>query len=518
MEATQGSDDDTSQITSSASYQIEQSPFDHQGGALPRDIPDVNGGLLKDATTLILRLFEEISPAAIEHRAAASVLAVLAHEQRFRLWTTGNKDLDLSLARAPSVRAQVLLKLVALVWLLSKGIHLFRPENRQLLYEDAHRVFEQASRIAGLDPDQSAPGSPVKLIEFLDATHNTIRSRIEELYELSPTIADRAVMETYVTADDVLLFKSIASIRQLFVDVVTPTMVVQKVLPELVDLVPKILIQQVVFDNGCKFLLLNVAESRQDVENMFEDPKHSIWSNTIAHQHLRRSTAHFYRLCLKSLERIRRSLCEMHNELHTTKMEMSRRGHMQYPDETRRPTSDRTEEILVVFQGLRKYNDLFSTLILRAIPRKSIHVKRSPFGEEFGCTYVVGATPASYNHVRCIERASQVLYETLSGVWTCHDHERHSLSISLNFDDVEAGAIVQTHKFRFDIAVTSPFSHGPYRIVVDSAHGEFCTCQTVGDDRSLKKTFLQNNLAEPDGLGFLQTKVPNLGLEEDLCL
>ena len=316
-------------------------------------------------------------------------------------------------------------------------------------------------------------------------------------------------------------------------------MLLQKVLSELAALVPKLLIQQVVFDNTCKLLLFMVARSRQDVENMFEDPNHPIWSNTIAHQHLERLMTNLYHLCLKSLEHIRESLGRLHSELPTREISV----YHFCPNTSWSPTFDRTKDFLELFQELRNNNDLFSTSILQAIPRRSGQILGSSFAEDLSCPYAIEAAPAIDNHTGCIQRAYQVLYDTLSSVWTCHDHDAHSLSISLDFNYEKAGAIVQAQKLQFNVAVTSPFTDGPYRLLVKSVHGDFCTCQTVGDDSSSKKTYLGNKLAEPvastksldsadadadtaayragghvTGIELLQNGVPDLGLVEDLCL
>lgn len=347
-------------------------------------------------------------------------------------------------------------------------------------------------------------------------------------------------MEPCLPKDDVVLFKSIASTRQLFVDVLRPMRLLQRVLSHLASLVPKLLIQQVVFDNTCKLLLCMVARSRQDVENMFEDPNHPMWSNTNAHQHLESVMTNLYHLCLKSLEHIRESLGRLHSELPTREI-----GVYKFcSNASWLSTFDRTKDSLDLFRKLRHYNDLFSTSILQATPRRSGRKLGSSIAEDLGYPYATeAAAPAIDNHTVCIQRASQILYDTLSSVWTCYDHDAHSLSISLDFDYEKAGATVQAQRLQFNVAVTSSFPDGPCRLLVISVHGEFCTCQTLGDDSSSNKMYLGNKFAEPVAwtkaldssdadpdtvayqargqmteLKIIQNGVPDLASVEDLCL
>lgn len=112
METTHGSDDvdkTISHTTSSIPYQLGQRPAEtttigHQGGASLRDVPDVKGGLMKDSMDLISRLFEGIDLAAENYRTADSVCSVLLQQKRYKLWTTGNGDLDPRLVWNPAVR------------------------------------------------------------------------------------------------------------------------------------------------------------------------------------------------------------------------------------------------------------------------------------------------------------------------------------------------------------------------------------------------------------------------------
>ena len=144
---------------------------------------------MKDSMDLILRLFEGIDLAAEEHRAVDSARAVLPHQKRYNLWTIGNSNLDSRLVGNPAVRARVVSILTNLVSVLSPGIQFSRSQNQQDLHQDVQRVFEQASTIADVHPNQPARRSPINIIDFLDATNIEIKSRVDNLYELSPTLA-----------------------------------------------------------------------------------------------------------------------------------------------------------------------------------------------------------------------------------------------------------------------------------------------------------------------------------------
>ena len=345
------------------------------------------------------------------------------------------------------------------------------------------------------------------------------------------------------------IVRSILCIRQLFEDVVRTSKSIQKDYPDVADLVPKIQIQQVAFDNGCKRLLGTAVKSRQDLNNMIEDRRHPIWEDTIAHRDFDTLMARFHLMCLAALAHFQESLSELKAGLHTLRGQGKKKALSRYrfwQKGSSSPNFGTTEEFPKFLQNLRNYNDVFCTLIWQAVPHRSGYRFGTSFREDLGRSYPVRAGGASHYHLGCIQRASQALYDTLSNVWTCRDHEAHSLNISLKFDYAKADAAVRSEEFCFNVAVTSPCFESLYRLIFDTAHGEFCTYQSVGDARSPKTTYVESRVVGPaawtkpwdsseldadiaarraadqgtrtlERAESLQEDVPDLGLQEDLC-
>lgn len=345
------------------------------------------------------------------------------------------------------------------------------------------------------------------------------------------------------------IVRSIAGIHKLFEDVTRNSKFIQKVYSDVADLALKIRIQQVAFDNGCKMLLVTAAKSRQDVDNMIENRGHPIWRDTLAHRDLDKMMARFYHLCLAALEHFQESLSELRVGLHALREKETEKATSRYQfllDNWHPSTSGATEDFSKLLQNLRSYNDIFCTLIWQAVHRRSGYQLGSAFGGDLGWPTAIRVAPALHHHFGCIQRALQVLYDTLPNIWTCREHEVHSLSIASNFDYAKAGVIGQADYFCFDVAVTCPYSVRPYQLIVHISHGEFCIYQEAKEDRAPNKTYRKNGVtrsaawtkslevselhgdtaAHPLGgrragtyvhAESLQCKVPELGLEEDPC-
>lgn len=291
----------------------------------------------------------------------------------------------------------------------------------------------------------------------------------------------------------------IAGIHQLFKDVERTGKPLQKVSPDVADLVPKVQIQQIAFDNCCKVLLATAAKSRQHVNNMIDDPDHPVWRDTITHQHIEKLMARFYPICVVSLDHFQQGLKDLQFELQAMKEQEkdkdTRRRHF-WRDRSKWMALSTTKDLPDLVQNLRKYNDIFCTLVWQAVPRRSGHMLGSTFAEEMGYPHDVRAASASLSSLDLayMQRVLQDFYHTVSDSWTCHDHESHALSILLKFDHTRADALLRSEGFRFTIAVTSPCFDNPYYFSVDSQSGGSFSCQTVDEDRSSKKRCLGNNV------------------------
>ena len=341
---------------------------------------------------------------------------------------------------------------------------------------------------------------------------------------------------------------SVARVHRLFEDILRNGNSMQKAYSEMADVVLKIRIQKVVFDNGCKPLLVTAARSRQDVENMIENPSHSIWKDKIAHQKLDTVMGRFAHLCLKALERFQECLYQFKMKSDASKgLWKMRRKRLFLAN---RPTCGTIEDFSTLVQSVRNCNDIFCTLVWQVVPCPFGYRSGMPFGlssgEGLGYSHAIKPAQASCDHVGCIQRASRNLYETLSSAWKCHDHEVYSLNISLKFEYAKAGAIFRDKAFQFNVAVTSPYFCGPYHLVINAAHRDFCVYLPGNKNRSSKQILAENRVAGPatrtevsdfseldggtvtheaeglrsdtlTGAGSLQMRIPNLGVEEDIC-
>ena len=341
------------------------------------------------------------------------------------------------------------------------------------------------------------------------------------------------------------IVRSIADIHKLFEDVMRTSKSIQKVHLDAADLVLKVRIQQVAFDNGCKMLLVTAAKSRQDVDNMIEDRGHPIWRDTIAHCNLDTMMARFYHICLGALERFKESLNELRVGLHALRAQGTKKVTNRYQvwlEKSDPPTLSTTETFPKLVQNLRSYNDIFCTIIWQAVPRRSCHQSSPSLRANLGYPRSLEAARESLRHLDSMQRASQDLYNMLSSIWRCREHQAHSLSIALNLDHAKDGAVVQAEDFRFNVIVTNSCFEDTYRLIVDSAHDDLCMYQTVKENWSLKKApgirvdgqaASAQSSSELSELEFdpaarlesqkfiraesLPLRVPKLGLEEDLC-
>ena len=337
---------------------------------------------------------------------------------------------------------------------------------------------------------------------------------------------------------------SIASTNQLFEDVMSVSRSVQEVFSDVAELAIKIRIQQVAFDDACKMLLVAAAKSRQDVDNMIEDRAHPIWRDTIAHSNLDTMMARFYHICLAALERFKESLNELRVGLHVLKAQGTKKATSRYRlwlEKSDPPTLGTTEKFPKLVQNLRSYNDIFCTIIWQTVPRRSGHQTNPSFGANLGYPRSLEAAREPHRHLDSMQRASQDLYNTLSNIWRCREHQAHSLSIALDLDHTKDGAVSQAEDFRFNVAVTSSCFESTYRLIVDSTHDDLCMYQIVKENWSLRKVpgnrvDGQAAMAQSSELSELESdtaahledrtfpraesllrRVPNLGLEEDLC-
>ena len=292
------------------------------------------------------------------------------------------------------------------------------------------------------------------------------------------------------------IVQSVVDIHQTFEDVMRSSRTMERVFSDVEDLTPKVQVQQAAFDNACKLLFITAAMNQKDVDIMIEDPYHQTWKHAAAHRNLDKVTARFYHVYSITLNHLLESLKHLKAGLQALRRKDRIQDTRKYRFRLKKSKSmsfGTTEDFPDLVQGLKNYNDVFCTLVWQAVPRQSNYILGSSFAEELGYQHNTGA--ALY-HLGYIQRATQVLYNTLSDAWTCRTHEAHSLSISLDFDQAKAGAAVRSKAFHFNVVVTSPYLDSGYRLVIDFPHGDYLTCQTVEKDRCSEKAYVANESAK----------------------
>ena len=168
------------------------------------------------------------------------------------------------------------------------------------------------------------------------------------------------------------------------------------------DLATKLFIQQIAFNNACKLLLLTVAESRQDVDNMFDDPDHLIWTDVTADQDLRKKMARFHDLCLASLGKMNKAGFELYTGLRSLilseKRQTARKVFFRRWHQTKSPGFVTIEDVPTLINNLRTYSDLFRTLVRQAVSSQAGFVARLLFTDDVWSPQLLGDSQSSNHH------------------------------------------------------------------------------------------------------------------------
>lgn len=216
---------------------------------------------------------------------------------------------------------------------------------------------------------------------------------------------------------------------------------------------------------------------------MLSSKAHPMWKETIAAQALEKALPHLRHELMQSLKQMSLNLSRLIVMLRTLKTGETLRGGSfpavgRLQSQSKRVASDATEGLPELVQSLRNCNDLFCTLTRRCTPDGSRHIDVSSLVALSRQDSTRGLN-TSYSHISCIQYASRVLYTTITTIWTCRDHDSHSLSISLNPNNTPAKWQLSSSKIQFNLAMTAPFLSGSYRIDVTIAPGKLCDCQTT---------------------------------------
>ena len=272
------------------------------------------------------------------------------------------------------------------------------------------------------------------------------------------------------SASDCIVY-SIANIRRTFADLARLIESAQTPPSQCRDLAPELCTQQIAFENTCKMLLLMVAKSRQDVENMFEDPSHPIWADGNAHRRLSVLMARFYGLCEGTLKHFLRDLRAILRECQAIKKRVMKKTWFRR-EVSKALVVDRTDALHRLFDDLRSYGDFYRTLVRQAVRRQPGYVAKPTIVEDLQDQRPQANSQAFTGHFDSLQQVSRTLYETLSKAWTCHQGEKHSISIS-------TGVVTSVSGFRFGLAVTTGHLDGPLHVLVDATRYKSSAHQTA---------------------------------------
>ena len=334
------------------------------------------------------------------------------------------------------------------------------------------------------------------------------------------------------------IIRSIASIRRKLEDIVGIIESTKWSSSNATDLATKLFIQQSAFDNACKLLLLTLADSRQDVDNMFGDPDHLIWIDVAADQSLRKKMGRFPGLCLASLDQLRKAVFEVYTGfrslIRSEKKTTARKFFFRRWHQTKYST---IEDVPKLINNLRTYNDLFRTLVRQAVSSRAGFAARLPSTDDLWTPQLMGDWQSSSRHFNCTQRTSQLLFDAFSNAWICRRYKSHNLSISLGLNYSDTGQKVPDRSFCFSVTVTTPHLDGQYPILVHSTSWGLCDCTPLEKkhfsnlmkaDNELSSFFGGNpdkavNLAghKGDNASMCEKSMRNssrdLGEETDLC-
>ena len=303
------------------------------------------------------------------------------------------------------------------------------------------------------------------------------------------------------------IIQSIASIRTKLEEVVEIIESRKGSSSTATDLATKLFIQLIAFDNACKLLLLTVAESRQDVDNMFGDPDHLVWTGVTADQELRKKMAHFHDLCLVSLDHLHKAVSELHTGFWS--LVRSENGQTIGKPLVRRcqqTKSPAIEDVPKSINNLRTYNDLFRTLVRQAVSSRAGFVARLPSTDDMWSPQLMGDWQISSHHSDCTQGTLQMLFDAFSKAWPCRRYKAHSVDISLSLNYSDTGQKVPDRSFCFSVTVTTPHLDGPYPLRVHSTSWGLCNCTPLEKKRA-------SNLMKADtGLSSCPGVNPNIAV------
>ena len=243
-------------------------------------------------------------------------------------------------------------------------------------------------------------------------------------------------------------------------------------------------------------LLYLATRSRQDVDNMYEDITHPIWTHRETNEDLEEKMAHFKTPCLQPLRRIQTNLIDFREHLQSLNGREERKdekGPHFWRTQCRSyyPSSGPAEQFPHILADLRDCNDVFCTFVRQIEQNKSRDISSPSMLRAVKDPSCHRATKC---HFLCCQRASQDLYESLSGIWSCHEASAHSLTIALDLNDSKVGGPISPGSIRFRLNLKTAISSRPFQLAVDSSQSTNCSCHSVDD--SLLSNVPRNGISE----------------------
>lgn len=279
---------------------------------------------------------------------------------------------------------------------------------------------------------------------------------------------------------------------------------------ELADLVPKLQIQKLAFDNGCKILLLMSSRNRHGVNNMFDTINDSMWADPVINSDLEQKMAGLRNPILRSLYRCCEVLTLLQREFASLTLGDKGTEIEDYQPGSRFLAVGNTKKLCRLIQDLRDCNDIFCSLVWQVDSDRSGNMMGLLLTQDADLPSPIQESQASQSHFSCLQKASQVLYTRLSRMWTCREHETHVMRISVDLDYVKADGVASSRIRRFSVAIGIPSFDGPYHLTVDSAWDDYCTCQVMSMNERPSKTN-GGRLAPKSDLPIRSWKVTRLG-------
>lgn len=317
-----------------------------------------------------------------------------------------------------------------------------------------------------------------------------------------------------------------------------------------------LIVQRALFENGCRSLMLLVVPTRQDVEDMFEDQNHYIWTDETADQHLGQRLANTRDSFSRILQSILDNLDTMNQELKPLVRRLNGDGKEKFLWKLPWPNSSSNKETHLrrSLEEFGQLNDLFRCCILRAVPPRVNDLTElsqlSTLEASLRLTEVQTARDRELDtQIRCVQEGWQSLFEALSSIWPCQDRSVHSYCAYLDLDSLRDFHSGSNGHIRFRLAVSISPHEETCWIVVHSTRNESGSCQRSDKELSLGSLFresqsckealsattrdimfsteeklypsiqgsMHRNSCNKAGPSLQQSEYPDLSLTEDLC-